>query len=59
MAEELITQVFEEIEGRITKNFSQEFSPMESRILGALSEFDEFLRTCSVAIPGTSRNNNS
>ena len=37
---------------------------MESRILGALSKLDEFLtnpqvRTCSVAVPGTSRNNNS
>ena len=37
---------------------------MESRILGALSKLDEFLlnpevRTCSLAVPGTSRNNNS
>ena len=37
---------------------------MESRILGALSKLDEFLlnpqvRTCSVAVPETSRNNNS
>ena len=37
---------------------------MESRILGALSKLDEFLlnpqvRTCSVAVHGTSRNSNS
>ena len=37
---------------------------MESRILGALSKLDEFLlnpqvRTCSVAVQGTSRNANS
>ena len=37
---------------------------MESRILGALSKLDEFLlnpevRTCSVAVPGTSTNNDS
>ena len=35
-----------------------------SRILGALSKLDEFLlksevRSCSVAVPGTTRNNNS
>ena len=64
MAEEYITQVSEEIEGRFTRNFSQEFSRTESRILGALSKLDEFLlnpqvRTCSVAVPGTARNNSS
>ena len=51
-------------EGRVTKNFSEDFSRTESVILGALSKFDEFLlnpqvRTCSVAVPGTSRNNGS
>ena len=40
-----------------------EFSRTESRILGALSKLDEFLlnpqvRTCSVAVPGTSRSSN-
>ena len=59
-----ISQVSEEIEGRVTKKLSKEFSRTESRILGALSKLDEFLlnpqvRTCSVAVPGTSRNNNS
>ena len=56
--------VSEEIEGRVTKKPSKKFSKTESRILGALSKFDELLlnpqvRTCSVAVPGTSRNNNS
>ena len=64
MAEEYITQVSEEIEERVTKKLFQEFSRTESRILGALSKIDEFLlnpqvRTCSVAVPGTSRNKNS
>ena len=64
MAQEYISQVFEEIEGRVTKKLSIEFSRTESRILGALSKLDEFLlnpqvRTCSVAVPGTSRNNDS
>ena len=38
-----IAQVSEEIEGRVTKNLSQEFSRTESRILGALSKLNEFL----------------
>ena len=64
MAQEYISQVSEEIEGRITKKFSKEFSRTESRILGALSKLDEFLlnpqvRTCSVAVLGASRNNES
>ena len=64
MVEEYITQVSEEIEGRVTKRVSQEFSWMDSRILGASSKFDEFLlnpqvRTCSLAVPGTSWNINS
>ena len=64
IAQEYISQVFEEIEGRVTKKLSKEFSRTESRILGAPSKFDEFLlnpqvRTCSVAVPGTSRNINS
>ena len=59
-----LTQVSEEIEGRITKKLSKEFSKTESRILGTLSKLDELLlnpqiRTCPVAVPGTSRNNNS
>ena len=38
-----ITQVSEEIEGRINKKLSKEFSARESCILGAPSQFDEFL----------------
>ena len=64
MAEEYIAQVSEEIGGKFTKKFSKDISRTESRILGALSKFDEFLlnpqvRTCSLAVTGTSRNNNS
>ena len=61
--EEYITQVSEEIEGRVSKELSQEFSRTESRILGALSKLDEFLlnqqiRTHSETVPGTFRNAN-
>ena len=63
LAQDYISQVSEEVEGRVTKKLSKEFSRTESRILGALSKLDEFLlnrkgRTCSVAVPGTSRSNN-
>ena len=63
LTQEYISQVSEEIEGRVTKRLSKEFSQTESRILGALSKFDDFLlnpqvRTCSVAVPGTSRSSN-
>ena len=59
--EEYITQVPEEIEGRVSKKLSQEFSRTESRILGALSKLDEFLlnqqiQTHSETVPGTFRN---
>ena len=64
LTQDYISQVSEKIEGRVTKKLSEEFSRTESRILGALSKLDEFLlnpqvRTCSVGVPGTSRNNNS
>ena len=64
MAQEYNYQVSEEIEGRVTKIFSKEFSRMEPRILGALYKLDEFnlnpqVRTCSVVVPGTSTNNDS
>ena len=64
LTQDYISRVSEEIEGRVTKKLWKEFSRTESRILGALSKLDEFLlnpqaRTCSVAVPGTSRNNNS
>ena len=59
-----ISQVSKEIEGRVTKKLSKDFSKTESLILGALSKLDEFLlnpqvRTCSVAVQGASRNANS
>ena len=41
--ENYITQVSQEIEGRIAKKLSQEFSKRESRILGALAKLDHFL----------------
>ena len=61
--EEYITQIFEEIEGRVTKKLSQELSRTESRILGALSKLDEFLlnpqiRMHSGTVPGTFRSTN-
>ena len=63
LTQDYISQVSEEIEGRVTKKLSKEFNRTESRILGALSKLDEFLlnpqvRTCSVAVPGTSRSLN-
>ena len=62
MAQEYISQVSEEIEGRVTRKLSKDFCRMESRISGSLFELDEFLlnpqvRNCSVGVPGTSRNN--
>ena len=38
-----ISQVSEEIEGRVTKKLSQEFIRTETGILGALSPLDDFL----------------
>ena len=59
--ENSITQVSEEIEVRVTKKLSQEFSKTESRILDALSRLDEFLlnpqaRAHSGPVPETSQN---
>ena len=64
LTQNYISQVSEEIEGRVTKKLSKEINKTESRILGALSTLDELLlnpqvRTCSVAVQGTSRNANS
>ena len=61
--EEYITQVSEEIEGRVSKKLSQEFSRTESRILGALTKLDEFLSNQQIhthfeTVPGTFRNTN-
>ena len=41
--EDYIAYVSEEIEGRVTKKLSQEFSRTENRILGALVRLDDFL----------------
>ena len=43
LQEDYITQIFEEIEGRVTKRLSKEFSRTENRILGALARLDDFL----------------
>ena len=61
--EEYITQLSEEIEDRVSRKLSQEFSRTESRILGALSKLDEFLlnqqiTTHSETVPGTFWNTN-
>ena len=59
--EDYITQISEEIEGRVTKKLSQEFSRTENRILGALARLDDFLMNPllqghSGTTPETSRN---
>ena len=59
--EDYITQVFEEIEGRVTKKLSQGFSRTENRILGALARLDDFLMNSLIqghswTAPETSRN---
>ena len=55
------TQVSEEIQGRVTKKLSQDFSRTENRILGALARLDDFLMNPllqghSGITPETSRN---
>ena len=54
LTQDYISQGSEEIEGRVTKKLSKEFSKTESRILGALSKLDELLLNPQVR---TSRNN--
>ena len=59
--EDYITQVSEDIDGRVTKKLSQEFSRTENRILGALEMLDDFLMNPllqghSGITPETSRN---
>ena len=59
--EEYISQVSEEIESRVTKKLSQEFSRTENCILGALSRLDDFLLNPLIqsrygTAPETSRN---
>ena len=50
--EDYITQVAEEIEGRVTKRLLKEFSRTENRILGALARLDDFLM--NPILPGRS-----
>ena len=50
--EDYITQVAEEIEGRVTKRLSKEFSKTENRILGALAQLDDCLK--NPLLPGHS-----
>ena len=59
--EDYITQVSEEIEGRVTRKLSQEFSRIENRILGALARLTDFLMNRLIqghagTTPETSRN---
>ena len=50
--EDYITQLSEEIEGRVTKRLSKEFSRTGNRILGALAQLDDFLM--NPLVPGHS-----
>ena len=64
MAQRFIFQVSEEVEGRVTEKLSKDFSRTELRFLVALSKLYELLlnpqnRTCSVAVPGASTNDDS
>ena len=59
--EDYITQIAEEIEGRVTKRLSKEFSRTKNRILGGLARLDDFfmnplLQGHSGTIPEPSRN---
>ena len=61
--EEYITQLSEEIESRVSKKLSQEFSQTESRILSGLSKLDEFLLNQQIqmhsgTVSGTFRSTN-
>ena len=61
LQEDYISQVSEEIDGRVTKRLSKEFSRTKNRILGALARLDDFLMNpllqChSGATPESSRN---
>ena len=59
--EDYITQVSDQIEGKVTKKLSQEFRRTENRILGALAHLDDFFmnpltRGHSGTTPEMSRN---
>ena len=60
-SQDYITQVSEEIEGRVTKKLSQGLVITENRILGALARLDDFLMNLLIqghsgTAPETSRN---
>ena len=60
ISEENTTLVFEVTEGKEAKKISQEFSKTENRILGVLSNLDEFILNSQVLlqsrnVPGTSK----
>ena len=64
MAQKYISHFSEEIEGRVTKKLSKEFSRTVSRFLGVLCKLDEFLLNpqvwiCSASVPVKSRNEDS
>ena len=64
MVQDYVSQVSEKIEGRVTKELSKDFNERESQISGALFKLDDFVQnphvqTCSVAVPQTSRQNDS
>ena len=59
--EDYVTQVSEEIKGRVTEKLSQEFSRTKSRTLGSLTKLNDFLlnphvRLSTWPVPETSRN---
>ena len=61
LQKDYITQISEEIAGRVTKKLSQEFSRTENRIVGALARLDDFLMNPLIqghsgTAPETSRN---
>ena len=51
--EDYIAQVSEEIEERVTKRLSEEFSRTENRILGALVRLDDFMNPLLQGRSGT------
>ena len=54
--EDYITQVSEEIEGKVTKKLSQELGRTENRNLGALARLDDFLMNPLIqGLSGTAR----
>ena len=54
--EDYITQVSEEIEGKVTERLSKEFSRTENRILGALAQLDDFIMNNEFATTRTLQN---